>query len=159
MAAIPIHSRASDRLTARRSVSNRKFRDNLVRKLQTGEPLFPGIIGYDDTVIPQLVTRSCATQLYPARLRGRRRAGFFAGSSNLLDEQIRLCRLEVHDDPLARCARACRALSRARRPDADAWLPRSARFVEKLATPDVTIADMVATSIRSRRHRRASTFG
>ena len=124
-----------------------EVRDNLVRKLQAGEPLFPGIIGYDDTVIPQLVNAILSRHNFILLgLRGQAKSRILRGLIDLLDEQIPVVPgCEIHDDPLAPLCAACRARDRPRgRPAMPiAWLPRAARYVEKLATPDVTIADMV----------------
>ena len=123
-----------------------EIRDNLVRKLQAGEPLFPGIIGYDDTVVPQLVNAILSKHNFILLgLRGQAKSRILRGLVDLLDEHIPVVPgCEIHDDPLAPLCSACRA--RVAREGDDmpiAWLPRQARYVEKLATPDVTIADMV----------------
>jgi magnesium chelatase subunit I len=123
-----------------------EIRDNLMRKLQAGEALFPGIIGYDETVIPQLVNAILSRHNFILLgLRGQAKSRILRGLVDLLDEQIPVVPgCEIHDDPLAPLCSACRARV-AREGDAMpiAWLPREARYVEKLATPDVTIADMV----------------
>jgi magnesium chelatase subunit I len=123
-----------------------EVRDNLVRKLHAREPLFPGIIGYDDTVIPQLVNAILSRHNFILLgLRGQAKSRILRGLVDLLDERIAVVPgCEIHDDPLAPICSACRARV-AREGDhlPIAWLPREARFVEKLATPDVTIADMV----------------
>jgi magnesium chelatase subunit I len=123
-----------------------EIRDNLVRKLQAGEPLFPGIIGYDETVVPQLVNAILSRHNFILLgLRGQAKSRILRGLVDLLDEQIPVVPgCEIHDDPLAPLCASCRARI-AREGDAMpiAWLPREARYVEKLATPDVTIADMV----------------
>jgi magnesium chelatase subunit I len=123
-----------------------EIRDNLMRKLQVGEPLFPGIIGYDETVIPQLVNAILSRHNFILLgLRGQAKSRILRGLIDLLDEHIPVVPgCEIHDDPLAPLCSACRARI-AREGDAMpiAWLPREARYVEKLATPDVTIADMV----------------
>src|SRR6202790_3638528 len=122
-----------------------EVRDNLVRKLQAGETLFPGIIGYDETVVPQLVNAILSRHNFILLgLRGQAKSRILRGLANLLDEQIAVVPgCEIHDNPLAPLCAACRARVAT---EADnlpiAWLPREARFVEKLATPDVTIADM-----------------
>ena len=117
-----------------------------MRKLQAGEALFPGIIGYDETVIPQLVNAILSRHNFILLgLRGQAKSRILRGLVDLLDEQIPVVPgCEIHDDPLAPLCSACRARV-AREGDAMpiAWLPREARYVEKLATPDVTIADMV----------------
>jgi magnesium chelatase subunit I len=129
----------------KRSVKQ-EIRDNLMRKLQAGDALFPGIIGYDDTVIPQLVNAILSRHNFILLgLRGQAKSRILRGLVDLLDEQIPVVPgCEIHDDPLAPLCAACRTRV-ASEGDAMpiAWLPREARYVEKLATPDVTIADMV----------------
>src|SRR5881394_1731604 len=123
-----------------------EIRDNLVRKLQAGEPLFPGIIGYDETVVPQLVNAILSKHNFILLgLRGQAKSRILRGLVDLLDEHIPVVPgCEIHDDPLAPLCSACRArIAREGEDMPIAWLPRHARYVEKLATPDVTIADMV----------------
>src|SRR5882724_5549792 len=123
-----------------------EIRDNLVGKLQSGETLFPGIIGYDETVVPQLVNAILSRHNFILLgLRGQAKSRILRGLADLLDEQIPVVPgCEIHDDPLAPLCAACRARV-ALEGDAMSigWLPRDARYVEKLATPDVTIADML----------------
>src|SRR5205809_1495611 len=121
-------------------------RDNLVRKLKAGEALFPGIIGYDETVVPQLVNAILSKHNFILLgLRGQAKSRILRGLVDLLDEQIPVVPgCEIHDDPLAPLCAACRgriAKEGDRLPIG--WLRREDRYVEKLATPDVTIADMV----------------
>src|SRR5256885_855523 len=123
-----------------------EIRDNLVRKLKAGEPLFPGIIGYDETVVPQLVNAILSKHNFILLgLRGQAKSRILRGLVDLLDEQIPVVPgCEIHDDPLAPLCASCR--SRVAKEGDEmpvAWLPRELRFVEKLATPDVTIADML----------------
>src|SRR5437867_6227583 len=123
-----------------------EIRDNLVRKLQAGERLFPGIIGFDETVIPQLVNAILSRHNFILLgLRGQAKSRILRGLIDLLDEQIPVVPgCEIHDDPLSPICAACRArIARDGDKMAIGWLPREARYVEKLATPDVTIADMV----------------
>jgi magnesium chelatase subunit I len=123
-----------------------EVRDNLVRKLQAGDKLFPGIIGYDETVIPQLVNAILSRHNFILLgLRGQAKSRILRGLLDLLDERIPVVPgCEIHDDPLAPLCAACRARLAA---EGDAmpiaWLGPADRYVEKLATPDVTIADMV----------------
>jgi len=123
-----------------------EIRDNLVRKLQAGEALFPGIIGYDDTVVPQLVNAVLSRHNFILLgLRGQAKSRILRGLADLLDERIPVVPgCEIHDDPLAPLCASCRARIAM---EGDAlpigWLHRDQRYVEKLATPDVTIADMV----------------
>src|SRR3954465_15212269 len=129
----------------KRSVKQ-EIRDNLMRKLQAGDPLFPGIIGYDDTVVPQLVNAILSRHNFILLgLRGQAKSRILRALVDLLDEHVPVVPgCEIHDDPLAPLCSACR--TRVAREGDDmpiAWLSRQARYVEKLATPDVTIADMV----------------
>jgi magnesium chelatase subunit I len=123
-----------------------EIRDNLVRKLQAGDPLFPGVIGYDDTVVPQLVNAILSRHNFILLgLRGQAKSRILRSLVDLLDSEIAVVPgCEIHDDPLNPICGACRARVAA---EGDAlpidWLPRESRFVEKLATPDVTIADIV----------------
>src|SRR5215212_5773806 len=116
-----------------RSVKH-EVRDNLVRKLQAGEPLFPGIIGYDDTVIPQLVNAILSRHNFILLgLRGQAKSRILRGLVGLLDEEIAVVPgCEIHDDPLNPICGACRARV-AREGDhmPIGWLPREARYVEK----------------------------
>jgi magnesium chelatase subunit I len=123
-----------------------EIRDNLVRKLQAGDTLFPGIIGYDETVIPQLVNAVLSRHNFILLgLRGQAKSRILRGLTDLLDERIPVVPgCEIHDDPLAPLCASCRARIAT---EGDrlpiGWLRRDERYVEKLATPDVTIADML----------------
>src|SRR6187399_1825971 len=123
-----------------------EIRDNLVKKLESGAELFPGIIGYDETVVPQLVNAILSRHNFILLgLRGQAKSRILRALVDLLDEQIPVVPgCEIHDDPLAPLCAACRARIKQ---EGDAtpvsWLDRDARYVEKLATPDVTIADMI----------------
>jgi magnesium chelatase subunit I len=134
------------RLGRRTRPVKQEVRDNLIRKLRASEPLFPGIIGYDDTVIPQLVNAILSRHnIILLGLRGQAKSRIMRGLVDLLDEQVPVIPgCELHDDPLAPLCAACRARVASEGDDMPiAWLPREARYVEKLATPDVTIADMI----------------
>src|SRR6187401_3730612 len=104
-----------------------EIRDNLVRKLQAGETLFPGIIGYDDTVIPQLVNAVLSRHNFILLgLRGQAKSRILRSLVDLLDEEIAVIPgCEIHDNPLNPICGACRARVAA---EADslpiAWLPR-----------------------------------
>src|SRR4029077_6167358 len=129
----------------KRSVKQ-EIRDNLMRKLQAGDALFPGIIGYDALFRPQLVNATLSRHNFILLgLRGQAKSRILRGLVDLLDEQIPVVPgCEIHDNPLAPLCSACRARV-AKHGDGMAigWWPRDARFVEKRATPDVTIADIV----------------
>ncbi|HZW74421.1 MAG TPA: sigma 54-interacting transcriptional regulator, partial [Caldimonas sp.] len=123
-----------------------ELRDNLIARLRTGAQLFPGIIGYGDSVVPQIVNAVLARHNFILLgLRGQAKTRLLRALTELLDEQIPIVPgCEIHDDPMAPLCAACRARVAA---EGDAlpvaWLPRERRYVEKLATPDVTIADMI----------------
>src|SRR5438874_5533656 len=122
-----------------------EIRDNLVCKLQSGEQLFPGIIGYDDTVIPQLINAILSRHNFILLgLRGQAKSRILRALVSLLDPSLPVVAgCEINDDPFAPICAACRKRIAAMG-DATpiAWLPRDSRYVEKLATPDVTMADM-----------------
>jgi magnesium chelatase subunit I len=130
---------------ARRSVKS-EIRDNLIHKLRTGETLFPGIIGYDESVVPQVVNAILSRHNFILLgLRGQAKSRILRALTSLLDDWLPVVPgCEIHDDPLAPLCAACRRLVKA---DGDGlpieWLHRDDRYVEKLATPDVTIADMI----------------
>src|SRR5213592_1907544 len=111
-----------------------EIRDNLMRKLQAGDPLFPGIIGYDETVIPQLVNAVLSRHNFILLgLRGQAKSRILRGLVDLLDERIPVVPgCEIHDDPTAPLCAACRARV-AEEGDAMpiGWLSRDARDVEK----------------------------
>lgn len=124
----------------------RELRDNLIEKLRRGDPLFPGIVGYDESVIPQIVNAVLSQHNFIILgLRGQAKTRILRSLADLLDEEIPVIPgCEINDDPLAPLCSGCRARA-LEEGDAlpVAWLPRSRRFIEKLATPDVTIADMI----------------
>src|SRR5690349_16704011 len=114
-----------------------EIRDNLVNKLQSGERLFPGIIGYDETVIPQLVNAILSRHNFILLgLRGQAKSRLLRSLIDLLDEQIAVVPgCEIHDNPLNPICGACRARVAAEGDSLPiAWLPREDRYVEKLAT-------------------------
>ena len=122
------------------------MRENLVRRLGEAGPLFPGIVGYDDSVIPQVVNAILSQHDFVLLgLRGQAKTRLLRALVALLDEAVAVMPgCEINDDPLAPLCRACRTrVSEAGDDLAIAWLPRERRLVEKLATPDVTIADMI----------------
>jgi magnesium chelatase subunit I len=129
----------------RRSVRD-EIRENLITRLRTKQPIFPGIIGYDETVVPQIVNAVLSRHNFILLgLRGQAKSRILRALTDLLDPQIPVIPgCEIHDDPLAPLCSACRARIRTEGDAlAIAWLPRDDRYVEKLATPDVTIADMI----------------
>jgi magnesium chelatase subunit I len=129
----------------RRSV-HAEVRQNLARKLRAGEQIFPGIIGYDDTVVPQVVNAILSQHNFILLgLRGQAKTRLLRALTSLLDEFLPVVPgSEINDDPLAPLSAYARARV-AEEGDAMpvAWRHRDERYVEKLATPDVTIADMI----------------
>ena len=124
----------------------RELRDNLIAKLRTGDTLFPGIIGYDDSVIPQIVNAVLSKHNFIILgLRGQAKTRILRALVDLLDDAVPvMAGCEINDDPLAPLCRSCRTrLDEAGDDLPIEWLHRDQRFVEKLATPDVTIADMI----------------
>src|SRR5476651_2333296 len=107
-----------------------EIRDNLVRKLQAGETLFPGIIGYDETVIAQLVNAILSRHNFILLgLRGQAKSRILRGMIDLLDEQIPVVPgCEIHDNPLAPICASCRARVSKEGDDlAISWLSRDTR--------------------------------
>src|SRR6478672_22598 len=128
-----------------RSVKD-ELRANLIKKIRAGERLFPGIVGYDDTVIPQLVNAILSRHnVILLGLRGQAKSRIIRELTNLLNETIPIIAgSEVNDDPFRPISAYGRQLL-TEHGDATpiAWINRDARFVEKLATPDVTVADII----------------
>jgi magnesium chelatase subunit I len=123
-----------------------EVRENLIQALRGGGPLFPGIIGYDDTVVPQLVNALLSQHNFILLgLRGQAKTRLLRALVTLLDEEIPVMPgCEINDDPLAPICASCRArIASGGDSTPIEWLHRDLRYVEKLATPDVTIADMV----------------
>src|ERR1051326_5946822 len=123
-----------------------EMRANLICKLKRREKLFPGIVGYDETVVPQLVNAILARHnLILLGLRGQAKSRIIRQLTNLLDKEIPIIAgSEVNDDPfdpISAYGRQTIELHQDATPIV--WVDRDARFVEKLATPDVTIADII----------------
>src|SRR5580693_4694094 len=135
----------SEEKIAHRSV-RQELRENLLEKMEKGELLFSGLHGYDDTVIPQIINALLSRHHFILLgLRGQAKSRILRGLSGFMDEQIPVIEgCEIHDNPYTPLCRACRERI-ASEGDATpiAWLGREQRYVEKLATPDVTIADMI----------------
>ena len=128
-----------------RSVKD-ELRANLLRKLRAGEKIFPGIVGYDETVVPQIVNAILARHnMILLGLRGQAKSRIIRQLTNLLDERIPvIAGSEVNDNPFHPISAYGRHMFEKegdRTPIA--WIDRDARFVEKLATPDVTMADII----------------
>ncbi len=129
----------------RRNVKD-EMRENLICLLENGSPLFPGIVGYEDTVIPQLVNAVLSRHNFILLgLRGQAKSRILRQLVTLLDEEIPIIAgSEVNDNPFAPISKFGRERVTELGDRAPiAWLPRDSRYVEKLATPDVTIADII----------------
>ncbi|MDX1645676.1 MAG: hypothetical protein R3304_00925 [Longimicrobiales bacterium] len=123
-----------------------EMRQNLVRKLTEGAELFPGVRGYDDSVIPEIVNAILARHDFILLgLRGQAKSRILRQLALLLDDRIPiLAGSEVNDDPLHPLSKYGRQLVEEHGDEAPIeWIDRDSRYVEKLATPDVTIADMI----------------
>jgi magnesium chelatase subunit I len=130
---------------AHRSVKD-EMRHNLVAKLKAGDKLFPGVQGYDESVVPQIVNAILAKHDFILLgLRGQAKSRILRQLADFLDAEIPiLAGSEVNDDPLHPLSKFGRQLVEEHGDDAPIeWIDRDARYVEKLATPDVTIADMI----------------
>src|SRR5215510_3679044 len=123
-----------------------EMRENLICLLENGSPLFPGIVGYEETVLPQLVNAILSRHNFILLgLRGQAKSRIVRQLVTLLDEEIPiLAGSEVNDAPFAPISKSGRQLVEEHGDRAPvAWVPRDAPYVEKLATPDVTIADII----------------
>jgi magnesium chelatase subunit I len=128
-----------------RSVKD-EMRRNLMARLRTGETVFPGIVGYEDTVIPQIVNAVLSKQNFILLgLRGQAKSRILRALTALLDEHLPyIAGCEIRDNPYLPLCKRCRDLIAERGEAAPiAYLTRDERYVEKLATPDVTVADLI----------------
>ena len=123
-----------------------EMRKNLVAKLRHDEELFPGIVGYEDTVIPQVENAILSGQdIVLLGERGQAKTRLARALVNLLDEEVpMIAGCEINDNPYAPACAVCRAKVAAHGDDVEiTWLRREDRYGEKLATPDITIADLI----------------
>ncbi len=135
----------SEARIAERSVKD-ELRENLIERLRTRETIFPGIIGYEDTVVPQIVNAVLSKQNFILLgLRGQAKSRILRSLTALLDEHTPyIAGCEIRDIPYHPLCKRCRELIAAKGEATPiAWLSRDERYIEKLATPDVTIADLV----------------
>src|SRR6266568_2321255 len=123
-----------------------EMRGNLIARLHAREELFPGIVGFEDTVVPQIVNAILSKQSFILLgLRGQAKSRILRALTALLDERLPyVAGCEIRDNPYRPLCKRCRDLI-AERGDATpiAYLSRDERYVEKLATPDVTVADLI----------------
>jgi len=123
-----------------------EMRKNLIEKIRKGENLFPGIIGYEDTVIPQVENAILSEQdIIFLGERGQAKTRIARSLINLLDEEVPIIAgCEINDNPYAPICKACRVKVEEEGDDvAITWIGRDRRYGEKLATPDITISDLI----------------
>ncbi len=128
-----------------RSVKD-EMRENLLAKLARNEKTFPGIHGYDRTVIPAIHNAVLSKHdIILLGLRGQAKTRILRSLTSLLDEQVPVIDgCEINDSPFDPTCKRCRRLAAEKGADLPvAWLQRSERYREKLATPDVTVADLI----------------
>ena len=135
----------SESRLAHRSVKD-EMRENLIVRLRDKKPLFDGIVGYDDTVVPQVANAILSRQNFILLgLRGQAKSRILRALTGLLDAHTPyVAGCEIRDNPYAPLCRRCKDLiAELEEATPIAWLTRDDRFVEKLATPDVTVADLI----------------
>ena len=123
-----------------------ELRKNLIAKIRAEEMVFPGIIGFDETVIPQLENAILAGQdVILLGERGQAKSRIIRALVNLLDEYIpKIAGCEINDDPYNPICRPCRdKVAQQGNSTEIEWIPREERYSEKLATPDISIADLI----------------
>jgi magnesium chelatase subunit I len=128
-----------------RSVKD-EMRQNLIRLLESGAEVFPGIVGFEDTVVPQVVNAVLARHNFILLgLRGQAKSRILRQLITLLDDEIPIVAgSEVNDNPFRPISKHGRQVIEECGDSAPIeWLPRHRRYIEKLATPDVTIADII----------------
>ncbi len=136
-------------------------RENLIARLRAGGPLFPGVYGYEETVIPALVRAVLAGQHFILLgLRGQAKSRILRGLTRLLDPELPALDTPLHDNPLAPVSPEGRRLLASAGDDAPlVWLAPEDRYVEKLATPDVTVADLIGELDPIKAARRGEGLG
>jgi len=128
-----------------RSVKD-EIRTNLLARLATGGPLFEGVLGYDETVMPQIVNALLSRHNFILLgLRGQAKSRILRSLTTLLDDTMPIVAgSEINDSPFRPISKFARDLLATAGDDTPvAWVGRDQRFVEKLATPDVTVADLI----------------
>ena len=123
-----------------------EMRDNLLAMIESKKEIFPGIIGYSQTVIPQIENALIAGQdIIFLGERGQAKSRIMRQLINLLDEKVPVIKgCEINDNPFNPICKRCRDLVQEKGDATEiSWLPREERFGEKLATPDVTMGDLI----------------
>jgi magnesium chelatase subunit I len=130
---------------ATRSVKD-EIRNNLLTRVRAGDTLLPGVIGYEDTVLPQLVNALLSRHNFILLgLRGQAKSRILRALTALLDDEMPIVAgSEINDSPFKPISKFARSLLAEAGDDTPiAWVHRDERYIEKLATPDVTIADII----------------
>src|SRR5215510_13853992 len=138
-------SRFGDDFHRTRTIKD-EMRANLIRKLQEKQPIFSGIIGYEETVVPQIVNAILSRHnIILLGLRGQAKSRILRELTSFLDDVIPvIAGCEINDNPFDPICRRCRDLIQERGDETPInYRGREERYVEKLATPDVTIADII----------------
>jgi magnesium chelatase subunit I len=143
---VPVRPRAGNGTDAASNRALAELRDNLIARLRSGAALFPGIIGYEESVVPQIENAVLSGQdIVFLGERGQAKTRMARLLTELLDPEMpALAGCEINDNPFAPICQACRERVAERGDKAEiAWIPRDRRYGEKLATPDITIADLI----------------
>ena len=123
-----------------------ELRRNMIAKIQSGDDLFPGIVGFDDSVIPQLENAILAGQdIILLGERGQAKSRLIRGMVSLMDDEVPIITgCELNDDPYDPICSTCKTKISEDGDDVEIrWIGRDERYSEKLATPDVTVADLI----------------
>src|SRR5206468_6377561 len=123
-----------------------EMRINLIRKLEAKAPIFPGIVGYEETVVPQVVNAILSRHnMILLGLRGQAKSRILRGLIEFLDDVVPVIEgCEINDNPFCPICRRCRDLMEEMGDNTRVdYRTKEDRYVEKLATPDVTIADII----------------
>ena len=123
-----------------------EMRKNLIEKIKSGQELFPGIVGFDDSVIPQVENAILSGQdMIFVGERGQAKSRMIRALAGFLDDEVpTIAGCEINDNPYRPICISCRdKIERFGDQVELAWIPRELRYGEKLATPDTTIADLI----------------
>src|SRR6267378_1228176 len=129
-----------------RETVKQEMRRNLLTRLRSGEPLLAGIVGYDETVLPQLANAVISGHdVILLGERGQAKSRIMRSLVSLLDLQVpAIAGCEINDHPFAPICRRCLDLVAKDGEKVEVvWIDRDTRYGEKLATPDISIADLI----------------
>ena len=142
-----IHTLGELKNSGYRTLSVRaEMRKNLLARLRSGDKLMSGIVGYDETVLPEIENGVLAGHhMIFLGERGQAKSRIIRALADLLDEVVPAIKgCEINDDPYAPNCRQCRRLLAEKGDELEiAWIDRERRYAEKLATPDVSVADLI----------------